>query len=99
MPPPLGDTVARAEIGVEEMPSRAQHAGHFTEEAGEPRVAVRGFDIDHRVEGLVREGQVFSVASHEIQAGQIVPFPAERDAGRVQVQSGVGGRVQGAGEV
>jgi hypothetical protein len=60
---------------------------------------VRGFDIDHRVEGLVGERQVLGVALHELQAGQIVPFPAKVDTGRVQVQSGVGGRVQGAHEV
>jgi hypothetical protein len=30
---------------------------------------VRGFDIDHRVEGFVREGQVLGVAVHEISLG------------------------------
>jgi hypothetical protein len=48
----------------------------------EVRVEVRGFDIDHRVEGFVREGQVLSVAVHEIQAGQIVPFSAKLYTGR-----------------
>jgi hypothetical protein len=47
---------------------------------------VRGFDIDHCVEGLIGEGQVLSVALYEVQARQIVPFPTKVDAGRVQGQ-------------
>jgi hypothetical protein len=87
------------DIGVGEMPSRAQHAHHLGEETRKVRVAVRGFDIEHHVEGFVVEGQVLGVASHEIRTGQIVPFLAKLDAGRVQVQSRVGGRLQGAHEV
>lgn len=60
---------------------------------------MRGFDIDHRIEGLVGEGQVFGVALHEIQSGQLVLFPAEVDTRRVQVQTRIGGRVQGAHKV
>ena len=81
------------------MPSWAKHACHFGEETRKPRVVDRGFDIDHRVEGLVGEGQVLSIALHELQASQIVSFSAKVDAGRVPVQSGVGGRVHGAHEV
>ena len=56
------------------MPSRAQHPRHFGEETVEVRVGVRGFDVDHRVEGLIGKGQAFGVALHEIQARQVVPF-------------------------
>jgi predicted lipoprotein len=60
---------------------------------------MRGFDIDHRVEGLVDEGQVLGVTLHEIQARQIVPFSAKRNAGWVEVQPRIRGRAQGAHEV
>ena len=63
------------------------------------RVAVRGFDIEHHVEGFVVEGQVLGIASYEIQTGQIVSFLAKLDTGLVQVQPRVGGRLQGAHEV
>jgi hypothetical protein len=81
------------------MPSRAQHACHLGEETGKPTVVDRGFDIDHCLEGFVGEGQVLGVALHELQASQVVPFSAEGDTGRVQVQPRVGGRMQGAHEV
>ena len=32
-----------------------QHPRYFGEEAGKPKVEDRGGDVDHRVEGLVRE--------------------------------------------
>ena len=60
---------------------------------------MRGFDIDHHVEGLIAEGQVLGVALHEIQAGHVVPFSAKVDAGLVQIQPRVGGRAQGTHEV
>ena len=81
------------------MTSRAQHARNFGEETGKVRVGSRGFEIDHRVEGLVGEGQLLCVAVHEVHAGQIVPLSAKGDGGPVQVQPCVGGRVQGAHEV
>ena len=56
------------------MSSWAQHARHFGEETWEVWVAVRSFDIDHGVEGFVGEGQVFGVALHEFQAGQLMPL-------------------------
>ena len=83
-----------AEVDVEEMPARAQHPHHFGEEAIEVRVGVRGLDVEHRVEGLIGERQVLGVAVHEIQARQVVPAFGECDTVRVEVQSGVGGRVQ-----
>ena len=64
------------------MSSGAKHARHFGEEALEIWVLVRGFDIDHCVEGFVGEGQVFGVSLDEIQAGQLVALSAEVDAGR-----------------
>jgi hypothetical protein len=67
--------------------ARAQHAGHFAEKGGLVRVVIRGFDVHHRIKGLVGEGQVLGIALHEIQARQSVPLFAERDARRVQVQS------------
>ena len=51
--------------------------------AGKPKVVARGFDVDYRVEGLIGEGQVLGVAAHEIQAGHLVLFSAEVDAGAV----------------
>ena len=83
-----------AEIDVEEMPSRAQHPHHFGEEAVEVRVGVRGLDVEHRVEGLIGERQALGVAVHEIQSRQVVPVFGEFDAVGVEVQPGVGGRVQ-----
>jgi hypothetical protein len=56
------------------MPSPAQHARDFAKQTGKPREAVRGFDVDHRVEGLVGEGQILGAALHELQAGQIMSF-------------------------
>ena len=58
------------------MPSRTQNARDFGKESGKVRVVGAGFDVDHRVEGLVVERQVLGVALHEIQAGQIVPLSA-----------------------
>ena len=83
-----------AEVDVEEMPARAQHPDHLGEEAVEVRVGVRGLDVEHRVEGLIGERQVLGVAVHEVQARQVVPAFGEGDAVGVEVQSGVGGRVQ-----
>ena len=60
---------------------------------------MRGFDIDHCVEGFVDEGQILRVALHEVQPGQIVPFSAERNPGRVEVQPRIRDRAQGAHEV
>jgi len=57
---------------------------------GQPWVAVRGFDIDDRVERLVREGQVVGIALHEIQAVQVVCLTAEIDPGLVQIHTRVG---------
>ncbi|CFR94672.1 Uncharacterised protein [Mycobacterium tuberculosis] len=74
------------------MSARAKHARHFGQEAAKVGVLVRGFDIDHRIEGFVGERQVLRVALHELQAGQPVLCPAEVDAGRIQVQPRVGGR-------
>ena len=71
---PAGNTGGRLAIGIEEMPSRAQHARHFIKETGLVRVVIRGFDIDHRIEGLVGEGQILGVALDEIAAGQPVSF-------------------------
>jgi hypothetical protein len=70
--------VARAEISVQKMPSRAQHARHFGEEAWKPRVVVRSFDIDHRVEGLSGKRQILGVAATDLQH----PFAAEIDLSR-----------------
>lgn len=60
---------------------------------------MRGFDVDHRVEGFVREGQVLGAAVHKIQPGQDVPLSAVGDTVRVEVQARVGGGLQRAGEV
>jgi hypothetical protein len=43
---------------------------------------VGGFDIDHRVEGFVREGQVLGAAVQKIQPGQDVPLSAVGDTVR-----------------
>ena len=47
---------------------------------------MRGFDIEHRVEGFIGEGQVFGVAVNEIKARELVSFLAEGDAVSVEVQ-------------
>src|SRR3954447_4274984 len=73
------------------MPAGAQDACRFAEKTLEVGVDVRGLDVDHRIKGFVREGQVLGVALHEIQAGQLVPLPAEVNGGRVEVQPRVGG--------
>ena len=91
--------VGVADIGIQEMPSRAQHTLHFGEETADILVVDRGFDIDHGVEGLIWEGQALGVALHEVQAGQVVPLSAEFDADRVQIQRRVGGRAQGPHQV
>src|ERR1700742_4133969 len=76
---PLGEVQVTAEIDVQKTPSRAQYARYFGEETRKVWVTVRGFDIEHRVEGLIGEGQILGIAVHEIQPGQTVPFPAEGD--------------------
>ena len=91
--------VAVAEVDVEEVPAGPQHPLDLAEEAVEVRVDVRGLDVDHRVEGFVRERQVLGVTVHEVQARHLVPLLAEFDSGRVEVQTGVGGRLQRAGQV
>ena len=45
---------------------------------------MRGFDIDHLVEGLIEEGQLLGVTLHEIQTRQLVPFSTKVHAGRVE---------------
>ena len=82
---PGGEAVTIAEIGVQEMPAGAKHASHLAQETLKVRVDVRGLDVDHRIEGFVGEGQVLGVAVHELEAGQLVPLPAEFDAGCVEV--------------
>jgi hypothetical protein len=77
---PLFDLCARSDIGVQEMPSWAQYARNFCKKPRKPRIEVRCFDIDHRVEGLVIEREVLGVAVHEIQTGQIMCSPTKRNA-------------------
>src|ERR1700761_2263042 len=54
---PVGEVVAVAEVDVQEMPAGTQHPLDLAEKAVEVRVDVRGFDVDHGVEGLVGERQ------------------------------------------
>ena len=68
---PLGEVQVTAEVDVEEMPARPKYPNHLGEEAVEVRVAVRGLDVEHRVEGLIGERQVLGVAVHEIQPGRL----------------------------
>jgi NAD(P)-dependent dehydrogenase (short-subunit alcohol dehydrogenase family) len=76
-----------------------QSARNFAEETLKVGVDVRGFDIDHRIEGLVGEGQVLGAALHEIEVRQVVPLLAEGDAGCVEVQPRVGAGVHRSHEV
>ena len=94
---PAGKFAADPEISVQKMSSRSEYPRHFGKEAGQPRVCVRGLDIEHRVEGFVREGQVLGVAVHEIQPGHVVPLLAVGDPVRVVVQAGIGGGLQRVG--
>ena len=96
--PPVGG-FRPAVIGVQEMSSRPQHAHHLGEKTNEVGILVRGFDIDHRIERFIGKRQVLGVALDEIQAGHIVALSAHFDAGRVQIQSRVGGGAQGARDV
>lgn len=96
---PVGNALTEAEVSAQEMPSGAKHACHFGQELAKPRVVIRGLYVDHRVQGLVCEGQVFGVALHKVQAGQMMPCSAKGDGGRIQVQPRVGGGVQGAHQV
>ena len=57
------------------------------------------FDIHDCVKRIVRERQVFGIAVHEIQAGQLVVLAAVGDAVRVVVQSGVFGGLERADDV
>ncbi len=55
-------------------------------------VLVRGFDIDHRIEGFVGERGRFCASPCTDRAGRAAGAARQRSAGRIQVQPCVGGR-------
>jgi hypothetical protein len=70
----------------------------FGQKGGEVGVAMGGFDVDDGVEGVIREGEVLGVALDEGEVGHGVAILTEADADGVEVEPGVVGGVEGAGD-
>src|SRR4051812_47059370 len=62
---PFGPLRAEAEIGVSESTSRPQNPRDFPEESRKRRVAMRGLDVDDRVETRVGKRKRLRVTRHE----------------------------------
>src|SRR5678815_238749 len=60
----------------------------FGQELGKVWIAVRRFDIDHRVEARIGKRQVLGVSLDELQAVNLVPLVAKLHAGGIEVESG-----------
>jgi len=77
----FGRGVGVVEVGIEQMPTRPQHTPHFVEKAVDRGIAMRGLDVDHRVEGAVRNGKGERVTLTKLQSVELVASPAELDRG------------------
>ena len=83
---PLGEPVAKPEVGVKKMSAGAQYAGNLLQKAREVWIAVGGFDVDHRVKGVRREREFLGVALNEGQTAHLMALLTKTNCGGIQVQ-------------
>lgn len=92
---PAWDTAPEAAVGIEKLPARFQYPSDLVQEPPEVGVVDRGLDIDHRIESVILERQVFSITFSKLQTRNVMAAPIERDGVRVHIETDIDGWFEG----